>query len=196
MEALLCVSIVNRQGSRSVSGRLASLFSSKEGAPRGPSLYGMALGLFGERGRSAAARAIATRDVTSARIIIFHSVPSKLETDVAESSAVARSNEHNGRCSATEARLLRQTLDLSTLPCLPGGHRDGAMDGGDAGRWSACCGPARWGCFGVVWKRRRHLVTAARFLAEVGGGPRTPHFTSISTSPAIEQHYRTSPPPQ
>jgi hypothetical protein len=43
MEALLCVSIVNGQGSRSVSGRLASLFSSKEGAPRGLSLYGMAL---------------------------------------------------------------------------------------------------------------------------------------------------------
>jgi hypothetical protein len=40
--------------------------------------------------------------------------------------------EHRGRCSATEAMLPQTLVDLSKL--FPGrGHKDGDMDGGDAG---------------------------------------------------------------
>jgi hypothetical protein len=52
-------------------------------------------------------------------------------------------------------------------------------------RLFACCGPARWGRFEVVWKRRRHLVTGSEVLAEVGGSPSAPHFNSAS--PLIEE---------
>jgi hypothetical protein len=81
------------------------------------------------------------------------------------------------QCDRSEASADASSVNAALCP--KGGHKDGDIDGGGAGRLFGCCGPARWGRFEVVWKRRRHLVTGSEVLAEVGGSPSAPHFTIL-----------------
>jgi hypothetical protein len=151
--------------------------------------------LVGERHRRKSLRREVVREV--ARIILLagclsSNVLSRSNSQVCPSpvlgAVVARrihGYQHSGQaqCDGREVCPLDvRSVKAALSPGRPHRRRHGWGCG--AGRLFARGGSRRWGCFGVVWKRRRHLVTGSEVLAEVGGGPQCAAL-HISTSPSI-----------